>query len=233
MRNKLSQRGIAYLIEIETGFRNIDTENEQELDYSTFRKSCEEFNFELSEDECKELFLAFTKEETTKVNYDEFIRILRGELSEKRKDLVENVFKSIDKDNKDGLSVDELINLYIPKGSYEFIYQNESEENAKILFENTFKKNHIYLNGEDGADKWADIDEFIDYYESVSLMIIEDDIFKEVILKSWGLISFDEKIKKEEKEEVKEEVKEEPTKRSKRTTKRKKRRSKRRSKTRG
>ena len=148
MRNKLSQRGIAYLIEIETGFRNIDTENEQELDYSTFRKSCEEFNFELSEDECKELFLAFTKEETTKVNYDEFIRILRGELSEKRKDLVENVFKSIDKDNKDGLSVDELINLYIPKGSYEFIYQNEIEENAEIFFENTFKKNHIYLKGE-------------------------------------------------------------------------------------
>ena len=93
LRHKLSQRGISNLIGIETGFRNIDTENEQELDYSTFRKACEEFNFELTEDECKELFLAFTKEETTKVNYDEFIRILRGELLEKRKELVENVFK--------------------------------------------------------------------------------------------------------------------------------------------
>ena len=46
----------------------------------------------------------------------------------------------------------------------------------------------------------VDIDEFIDYYESSSLMIIEDDIFKEVILKSWGLMPLDEKIKKEEKE---------------------------------
>ena len=46
----------------------------------------------------------------------------------------------------------------------------------------------------------VDIDEFIDYYESLSLMIVEDDIFKEMILKSWGLMPLDEKIKKEEKE---------------------------------
>jgi Ca2+-binding EF-hand superfamily protein len=99
LRNKLSKLGISNLISIETGFRNIDTNNEQELDFSTFKDACDQFNFELSEDECKELFLAFTKEETTKVNYDEFIRILRGELIEKRKKLVENVFKSLDKES--------------------------------------------------------------------------------------------------------------------------------------
>ena len=212
LRNKLSKEGIANLISIETGFRNIDTENEQELDFSTFKVACEKFNFELTEDECKELFLAFTKEETTKVNYDEFIRILRGELIEKRKNLVENVFKSIDKENKGGLSVDELIQLYNPKGSYEFLHNKENEENAKKIFENTFKENHIYLNGEDGVDKLVDIDEFIDYYESVSLMILEDDTFKEVMLKSWGLMPLDEQIKKEEPVVKKEEKEETPKK---------------------
>ena len=211
LRNKLSQKGIVNLISIETGFRNIDTDNLQEIDYSTFKAACEQFNFELTEEECKELFLAFTKEEATKVNYDEFIRILRGELLEKRKQLVENVFKNIDKENKGGVSVDELINLYNPKGSYEFIYNKESEENSKKIFEDTFKENHIYLNGEDGIDKLVDIDEFIDYYESVSLMILEDDIFKEVILKTWGLMPVDEKLKKEEPKEVepKKEIKKE------------------------
>ena len=199
LRNKLSKRGLANLISIETGFRNIDTENEQELDFSTFKIACEKFIFELSENDCRELFLAFTKEESTKVNYDEFIRILRGELIEKRKELVENVFKSIDVGDKGGLSVEQLFHLYIPKGSYEFLYNKENEETAKQIFENTFKKNHIYLNGEDGVDKLVDIDEFIDYYESVSLMILEDDTFKEVLLKSWGLMSLDEVMKKEEK----------------------------------
>ena len=221
LRNKLSKEGIANLISIETGFRNIDTENEQELDFSTFKVACEKFNFELTEDECKELFLAFTKEETTKVNYDEFIRILRGELIEKRKNLVENVFKSIDKENKGGLSVDELIQIYNPKGSYEFLYNKENEENSKKIFENTFKENHIYLNGEDGVDKLVDIDEFIDYYESVSLMILEDDTFKEVMLKSWGLMPLDEPIKKEEQPVIKKEEKEETPKKEKTPTKEK------------
>ena len=208
LRNKLSKLGISNLISIETGFRNIDTNNEQELDFSTFKDACDQFNFELSEDECKELFLAFTKEETTKVNYDEFIRILRGELIEKRKQLVENVFKSLDKENK-GLSVDELIQIYNPKGSYEFIYNKENEENAKKIFENTFKENHLYLNGEDGVDKLVDIDEFIDYYESVSLMILDDDVFKEVILKTWGLMPLDEVLKKEEPKKEEKKIKKE------------------------
>ena len=208
LRNKLSKLGISNLISIETGFRNIDTNNEQELDFSTFKDACDQFNFELSEDECKELFLAFTKEETTKVNYDEFIRILRGELIEKRKKLVENVFKSLDKENK-GLSVDELIQIYNPKGSYEFIYNKENEENAKKIFENTFKENHLYLNGEDGVDKLVDIDEFIDYYESVSLMILDDDVFKEVILKTWGLMPLDEVLKKEEPKKEEKKIKKE------------------------
>jgi len=210
LRNILSKKGISNLISIETGFRNIDTENEQELDFSTFKSCCDKFNFELTDEECKELFLAFTKEETTKVNYDEFIRILRGELVEKRKNLVENVFKSLDKENRGALSVDELMEKYNPKGSYEFLYNKENEENSKKIFEDTFKENHIYLNGEDGVDKPVDIDEFLDYYESVSLMILEDVIFKEVLLKSWGIIPLDQVLKKEEpqKEETpqKEEV---------------------------
>ncbi len=203
LRSLLSKRGLENMISIETGFRNIDTQNAQELDFSTFKAACEKFDFQLSEEEIKELFLAFTKEETTKVNYDEFIRILRGELPPNRKELVEQVFKSINEENKEGLTVEEISGLYNPKGSYELLYQNENEENAKKIFENSFRENHVYLNGEEGKDKLVDLDEFIDYYESVSLMIQDDDIFREVILKSWNL--FNEKEENQAKEELKKE----------------------------
>ena len=190
LRSLLSKRGLTNMISIETGFRNIDTQNAQELDFSTFKTVCDEFDFQLTEEEIKELFLAFTKEETTKVNYDEFIRILRGELPPNRKELVEQVYKSINEENKEGLNIEEVFGFYNPKGSYEYLYLKDTEENAKKIFENTFNENHIYLNGEEGKDKLVDLDEFIDYYESVSLMIQDDDIFREVVLKSWNL--FDE-----------------------------------------
>ena len=203
LRDLLSERGLVNMISIETGFRNIDTQNAQELDYSKFKQVCDKFDFQLNEEETKELFLAFAKEETTKVNYDEFIRILRGELPENRKELVENVFKSINPENKEELSIEEVFSLYNPKGSYEVLYLKKNEEVARKIFEDTFTENHLYLNGEEGKNKLVDLDEFIDYYESVSLMIRDEDIFREVILKSWNLFK-EEVLKKEEKQNEKE-----------------------------
>ena len=200
LRSLLSKRGLENMISIETGFRDLDTKNTQELDFSTFKSACDKFDFQLTEEEIKELFLAFTKEETTKVNYDEFIRILRGELSQNRKELVEQVYKSINEENKEGLNIEEVFGFYNPKGSYEFLYLKDKEENAKKIFENTFNENHIYLNGEKGKDKLVDLDEFIDYYESVSLMIHDDDTFREVILKSWNL--YDEKQENQKEQKV-------------------------------
>ena len=198
LRNKLSKKGISNLISIEIGFRNIDTENEQEIDFSTFKIACEKFNFELSEKECKELFLSFTEENSLKLNYDEFLRSLRGEIPEKRKELVEKIFRNINRGNQGGLLIGELMLIYEPKGSYEYLYKKQNEGIAKKIFENTFKENHLYLNGEDGVDKLVDKDEFIDYYESVSLMISDDDIFNEIMLKSWGIMPLDEDFIKEE-----------------------------------
>ena len=199
LRSLLSKRGLENMISIETGFRNIDTQDKQEVDFSTFKTACDKFDFQLTEEEIKELFLAFTKEETTKVNYDEFIRILRGELPPNRKELVEQVYKSINEENKEGLNIEEVFSFYNLKGSYEYLYLKDKEENAKKIFENTFNENHIYLNGEEGKGKLVDLDEFVDYYESVSLMIQDDDIFREVILKSWNL--FDENEQKQENQE--------------------------------
>ena len=209
LRSLLSKRGLENMISIETGFRNIDTQNAQELDFSTFKTACDKFDFQLTEEEIKELFLAFTKEETTKVNYDEFIRILRGELPPNRKELVEQVYNSINEENKEGLNIEEVFGFYNPKGSYEFLYLKDKEENAKKIFENTFNENHIYLNGEEGKNKLVDLDEFVDYYESVSLMIQDDDIFREVILKSWNLFNENEQKQENQEKEQKDELKKE------------------------
>ena len=83
------------------------------------------------------------------INYDDFIRVLRGELNENRKELIHNVFKHLDIDNKGSLSVEELLNLYLAKNSYEFFQEKKSEEEAMKVFEQSLKGNHKYLNGDE------------------------------------------------------------------------------------
>ena len=188
LRNKLAKRGLLNLINIESRLRELDEDNTQELDIKLFSQLCKEFDFGLPREDIEELFVSFDKEERGLINYDDFIRVLRGELNENRKELIHNVFKHLDLDNKGNLTVGELLNLYQAKNSYEYTQEKKSEEEAKRIFELSLKGNHKYLNGDEAETKNIDIEEFEDFYESVSLMIPNDELFKEIVLRSWGLI---------------------------------------------
>ena len=200
IRNRLSKRGLRNLIRMEGRFRELDENNEQELDLKSFGQICHEFDFGINDDEVEELFASFDKEERGMVNYDDFIRILRGELNDKRKELVQNVFKHLDIDNKGELTVEELLSLYNPRQSLECVEQRKSEEEAMSIFEESLRGNHKYLNGDEGDTKPVDMEEFEDFYESVSIMIPSDELFRDIVLRTWGLIK--DEPKEEENEEV-------------------------------
>ena len=205
IRNKLAKKGLLNLINIESRFRELDEENAQELDIKLFTQICTEFDFGLNNEEIEELFVSFDKDERGMINYDDFIRVLRGELNENRKDLIKNVFKHLDIDNKGYLTIEELLNIYQPKYSHEYLDEKKSEEESMTIFEQSLKGNHKYLNGDDATIKHIDMEEFEDFYESVSMMIPNDDSFKDIVLKTWGLIK--DEPEEEENEKEKEEVK--------------------------
>ncbi len=207
IRNKLAKRGLLNLINIESRFRELDEENAQELDIKLFTQICTEFDFGLTKEEIEELFVSFDKDERGMVNYDDFIRVLRGELNENRKNLIQNVFKHLDIDNKGYLTIEELLNIYQPKYSHEFLEEKKSEEESMTIFEQSLKGNHKYLNGDDASVKNIDPEEFEDFYESISMMIQNDDTFKDIVLKTWGLIK--DEPEEEENENEKENEKEE------------------------
>ena len=225
IRNKLAKQGLLNLINIETRCRELDEENTQELDIKLFTKICTEFNFGLNNEEIEELFVSFDKDERGMINYDDFIRVLRGELNENRKQLIQNVFKHLDINEKGYLTIEELLNLYQAKSSLEFLEEKKSEQEAFEIFEQSLKGNHKYLNGDEANVKNIDIEEFEDFYESVSIMIPNDNLFKEIILRTWGLIQDEpeEELNKEEnieqdnndinnneEQEIKDEIENEP-----------------------
>ena len=210
IRNRLSKKGLRNLIEMEGRFRELDENNEQEIDLKKFNQICREFDFGLNNEDIEELFISFDKEERGTINYDDFIRILRGELNEKRKDLVQNIFKHLDIDNRGELSIDELLNIYNPKQSLEYLEQKKSEDEAMRIFEESLKGNHKYLNGDEGDTKPVDIEEFEDFYESVSLMIPSDEVFRDIVLRTWGLIKDEPKEEEHEEQQYPNEEREAP-----------------------
>ena len=117
--------------------------------------------------------------------------------------MFQNIFKHLDVDNKGEIPIDELLSLYNPQQSLEYLKQKKTEDEAMRIFEESLRGNHKYLNGDEGDTKPVDNEEFEDFYESVSMMIPSDELFRDVILRTWGLIK-DEPREEENEEEPQE-----------------------------
>lgn len=77
IRSKLASRGVRGICSIARNFRIIDDNNSHSLDMNEFRKAAKDFRFGLSEQEVEKAFLAFDRDNTGIIDYDEFLRTIR------------------------------------------------------------------------------------------------------------------------------------------------------------
>ena len=199
IKESLRKKGLRTLISLESNCRLLDQDNSQTIDYENFNKLSNEYQFNLTDEESEQIFQMFDTENNGRINYDEFIREIRGEISEKRGKLIENIFEFLYQKNNGDFKVNDLENLYIPKNHPDVLLGKKSEKEAFEEFINTFNDNHIYLNGDDNEEGFLTVDEFIDYYESVSFFFKKFKDFERLVTYVWGLKSNDEIMKEVEK----------------------------------
>ena len=141
-------RGISGLIALENNFRNLDEDNSQTIGINQFKKCLNNFRFNLPDDDIIQIFSDLDQEQTGKINYDEFIRVVRGEIPENRKKIVENIFYKVLDKNKNGNTNLEIINNeFVAKNHPDVLNGKKNEEEILQEFINTFEGNHYYLNG--------------------------------------------------------------------------------------
>ena len=202
IKEKLIKRGLRGIISLESNFRSMDLDNSQTIDYDQFCKLSNDFRFNLTNEESQQIFQMFDTEQNGRINYDEFVRQVRGEISEKRRKLVESVFEFLNKNNSEEISISDLNQMYKAKNHPDTLSGKKNEEETLQEFLDTFQGNHSYLNGDDDQEGIVTIDEFIDYYESVSSLIKKYKDFEKLLTYVWGLKS-DDDIKREENKQNK------------------------------
>ena len=183
----------------------MDLDNSQTIDYEQFCKLSNDFRFNLTNEESQQIFQMFDTEQNGRINYDEFVRQVRGEIPEKRRKLVESVFEFLNKNNSEEISISDLNQMYKAKNHPDTLSGKKNEEETLQDFLDTFQGNHSYLNGDDDQEGIVTIDEFIDYYESVSSLIKKYKDFEKLITYVWGLKS-DDDIRREENENNKNKI---------------------------
>ena len=185
IRDNIKSKGIRCLIALENNFRSLDEDNTQTVNYPSFLKTCYDFKFDLSEDSIKNLFFFFDKDEKGNIDYDEFIRIIRGQMSNNRRELIEKIFDSLEPDKEGIIHMNKISECFNPEAHPEVLKGNQKPEEIYNEFMETFEGNHNYLNGDEAQYGNVDLDEFCDYYDSISMMIDSDKEFEQLVKGVW------------------------------------------------
>ena len=203
MKEKLNERGVQGICSIARNFRIIDENNSQTIDFNEFKQVCNMYNFGLDDPQLKIIFNNFDLENTGEIDYDEFIRTIRGEMNEFRQNLVQKVFDKLDNKKTGEISFKELNNKYNARNHPDVISGKINEEEALKEFVDTFQETYNYLCGTE-TNNIVTIEEFMEYYENLSMTIEEDEYFEYLLNNTWNLgldIKYKNEIKKQNVEE--------------------------------
>ena len=186
IREKLVSRGIKGVTSIARYFRIVDENNTQTIDFREFKKCCQQFQLNLTEEEIKTAFVSFDRDNTGEIDYDEFLRTIRGEMNDFRKNLVNIVFNKLDVNGNGEISFDELQAKYNARNHPEVLSGRKREEEVLKEFMDTFQDTYNYLCGTE-TDNIITLEEFMEYYENISMTIDDDDYFETMISNAWNL----------------------------------------------
>ena len=151
----------------------MDDDGSMTLSMPEFTKAVRDFRMGISEDSVPALFDAFDTNRDGTINYDEFLRAVRGPLNGFRRQMVEKAFHKIDKDGSGMIEINDIKDTYNAQKHPDVIQGKKTEAQVLMEFLETFETHHNVINGK-VHDSRVTLDEFVEYYTNISGSIDDD-----------------------------------------------------------
>ena len=175
-------RGIFYLYTFE--FKNIN------INYYEMISLNKKLKLELNIIDIQKLF-----NENNLINYEKLLKDIRGNLNEKRKFIVEEIFNKISKKFNGRIKLSNLFKIYNSKNHPYVLRKILNEDLIYDEFKDTFNILHQYyfnrrlkqmlnkINSFNDKDQLLiSLNEFIEYYENISLYIENEKDFEKILI---------------------------------------------------
>lgn len=126
------------------------------------------------------------------INFDELIKKIRGiNLNEYRLKAITNAFNTVKNSNniqghQDEISYNDIKESFSSKGNPEVIQGNKTEDDVYIEFNETFSLFHkYYVKAHNCNGQMVSLQEFIEYYENISIYYNNDEEFENLLENSF------------------------------------------------
>ena len=187
LRKIISKRGTRGIMSIRREFMIADNDNNKTVDINEFRKFCHDYRIPINDNEIQVLFSELDVNRNGKIDYEEFLRGVIGEMNERRKKIVLQAFKVFDKNQNGVVEMDDIRENYNAKLHPDVQSGKKNEEEVLAEFLDTFEYQFSLLNDGKNKDGKITMEEFLDYYNNISMSIKDDDYFEDIIKSVYNL----------------------------------------------
>ncbi|KAG2510439.1 hypothetical protein JM18_008972 [Phytophthora kernoviae] len=179
LRDSLYEHGAKGIAGLGRKFRIADDNGNRKLSLSEFSKAVCEHDLGLSQTEVEELFHFIDTNNSGDLDFDEFLLAIRGELNERRTQLVLAAFKILDADGSGIVDLNDIKAKYSADQHPAVLSGSKTQDEVLREFLDTF----------DGGEKDGKVhpSEFVRYYANVSASIDDDDYFELMIRNAWHI----------------------------------------------
>ena len=174
----LKQKGRGTL-DLKNAFMKYDKkQGNSDLSYEEFLTVLNNYGLYPTSAESRSLFLELDTDNDGVVSYIEFLKIMRGELSQRRKDIITKLFNSIDRDGDGRITMTDIGSSFNPKNHPDVKSGLTTIPNLLKDFISTF--NTVTDNG------YISLSQFLEYYSN-SAAYDDDASFEAMISSLWNI----------------------------------------------
>ncbi|XP_069485505.1 calcyphosin-2 isoform X2 [Ambystoma mexicanum] len=180
VKERLSKRGVRTITGLGKHFRQLDKKETGFLSREEYKNALKHFHLEIPEKVFDTLWLMLEDNCDNKVEYGDFTRALIGEMNEYRKTFVRKAYMKLDPNKSGTVTMIDINKFYCSKMHPQVLSGTATEEEIRCALLETLQ---------DACSNPNEVSycEFEDYYEGLSIGIMNDEDFVNVLRNSWGI----------------------------------------------
>ncbi|XP_077194963.1 calcyphosin-2 isoform X2 [Paroedura picta] len=179
LKEKIIKRGVRIVTRLGKYFRELEKKQNGMLNKADFKHALKMLNLEVTEEDFESLWLILD-DHIGETDYFEFTRAILGEMNEYRKAFVRKAYMKLDYSKTGSVPMVDIRKCYCARRHPQVLAGNATEEEIKSSFIETL---------EDACSNPNEVlfCEFEDYYEGLSIGMIDDEDFVNTLRNSWGI----------------------------------------------
>ncbi|XP_051885738.1 calcyphosin-2 isoform X2 [Pristis pectinata] len=180
LREKLKKRGVRTITGLGKYLRQRDSSGSGVLAKAELKQALKEFRLELPREDFESIWLLLDQDCDGKVDYNQFLQAIIGEMNEFRKAFVRKAYMKLDPSKTGSISVNDISKFYNPKKHPKVLSGESSDQQVRSAFLDTLQECCASPNE-------VTYCEFESYYEGLSLEVANDEDFANILGNCWGV----------------------------------------------